>query len=493
MSLWDRLGAVEGGTSELGQLLEEHEDAEALDLSDYADDPVGFITDVLGEEPWSRQEEVAEAVRDEPLVTLRSCNGSGKDWLAARLALWWVYARGGLVVLTGPTEAQVSEILMRKEVAEAFRRGRDLPGSLHVHALRPEAGGEAGIIAKTATEVSGLTGLHDTAVLFCISEAQAEGVEVAFDAAFANAVGEDDRIFAYGNPLHPAGRFFRTFRPSSDWAALRIAASHVPNVRQGETVVPGLITRQGVDRIASEYGEESGYYVARVLAEFPAEDDEGLFKRSWLDAAADKHNAGQLEQEEYDDRTRYVLAVDVARHGSDQTVVAFRRGRVLERFESWQGADTEETADRVRQIARDMGPVSPFDDESAVRRIVVDTVGIGAGVYDKLKAKDDPWRPKEFKGSRSAKKDERFRNRRAEAYWMLRKELEAGEIALPDDEELFEELLAIRWRPDGKGRVMLESKRDMTSRLGRSPDKADATAMAWGRGTRPLVQEIIQW
>jgi hypothetical protein len=493
-SLWERLRSAEREAGELGELLEQHEGAGELDLSSYPDDPVGFIRDVIGDQPWSRQEDVAEAVRDEPLVTVRSANGTGKDWLAARLALWWVYARNGLVVLTGPTEAQVSEILMRKEVASAFRRARDLPGSLHVHALRPEAGGRAGILAKTATEVSGLTGLHDRAVLFCISEAQADGVEVAFDAAFANAVGEEDRILAYGNPLSPAGPFYRSHLPTSDWRKIRIPASDVPNVREGETVVPGLMTRQGVDRIAAEYGEESGYYTARILADFPEEADEGMFRREWLDAAAELYNTRKLQQENYESREQAVLAVDVARRGADQTVVAIRRGDVLERFETWRNADTEETANRVNRMAVDMGPVAPMKpDTPDVRKIVVDAVGIGAGVFDKLDATPSSWSVKEHKGSRKAKDEERFRNRRAEAFWALRKKLERGELALPDDEELFEELLAIRWRADGQDRVQMESKRDMKSRLGRSPDRADALAMAFGRGGRSRVTRTLTW
>ena len=82
--------------------------------SRYANNPVGFMRNVLHSDPWERQVEIAEAVRDHPLVSVRSCNAAGKDWLAARLAIWWVYARRGLVFLTGPTASQVEEILMRR-------------------------------------------------------------------------------------------------------------------------------------------------------------------------------------------------------------------------------------------------------------------------------------------------------------------------------------------------------------------------------------------
>lgn len=133
---------------DLGDLLAKREVGSARDFSTYRDDPVGFIREVLRAKPWPRQEEIALALRDSSQVTVRSCHAAGKDWLAARLALWWAYARKGLVVLTGPTGAQVEEILMRREVHSAFRAG-GLPGELHVRALRPGGSGEAGILART--------------------------------------------------------------------------------------------------------------------------------------------------------------------------------------------------------------------------------------------------------------------------------------------------------------------------------------------------------
>ncbi len=73
---------------ELGELLERHGRGRSLEeFAAYADRPVAFIREVLGGEPWSRQVEIAESVRDSPLVVVRSANAVGKDWIAARLAL----------------------------------------------------------------------------------------------------------------------------------------------------------------------------------------------------------------------------------------------------------------------------------------------------------------------------------------------------------------------------------------------------------------------
>lgn len=192
---------------EYGELLQDGEPARDLDRwSRWEDDPVGFITDVLREDPWSAQRETAESVRDRRKTVVVGCNALGKDWTCARLALWWAYSVGGLAVLTGPTERQVSEVLMRKEVGRAKRSG-NLPGELYTGALRIR-GEEASILAKTASGVSDLTGFHGRRVLGVITEAQ--GVDdFAWEALQACATGPEDRLLAVGNPLEPQGKFYK--------------------------------------------------------------------------------------------------------------------------------------------------------------------------------------------------------------------------------------------------------------------------------------------
>src|SRR3954471_8603879 len=73
---------------------------EAPRFAPYAADPVAFARDVLGQTPWSRQAEIMRAVAVEPQTTVRSSHGVGKTWVAATLALWWVYTRRPSLVLT---------------------------------------------------------------------------------------------------------------------------------------------------------------------------------------------------------------------------------------------------------------------------------------------------------------------------------------------------------------------------------------------------------
>jgi len=55
---------------------------------------------------------------------------------------------------------------------------------------------------------------------------------------------------------------------------------------------------------------------------------------------------------------------------------------------------------------------------------------------------------------------------------------------------VFDELLALRWRPTPEGRIRIEAKEELRARLGRSPDRADAVCMAFGYEARYVPRNI---
>jgi hypothetical protein len=58
-------------------------------------------------------------------------------------------------------------------------------------------------------------------------------------------------------------------------------------------------------------------------------------------------------------------------------------------------------------------------------------------------------------------------------WWQLRLDLQNSEIALPDDEELFADILTPQWTTKN-GKIIIEPKEEIRKRLGRSPNKGDA-------------------
>jgi hypothetical protein len=340
--------------AEVGELVETHNRSASLEsFSRYADDPVGFLRDVLRCEPWSRQCEIALAVRDTRQVVVRSANSVGKDWLGARLALWWAIARGGLVILTGPTERQVRHVLF-KELSRTFRGNRALPGQLFQLALR--VGDEDRVIGFTSDSSDRLTGFHDANVLIVLTEAQGIAPD-AFETSQACATSESSRLLVLGNPLRPTGEFYRISR-ASNWRAIKIPASEHPNVVEGREVIPGAVTLEWCENIEAEYGRESSQYRARVEAEFP--DDSGidaLVQRSWLDRAVERWHGGPFAwgPTAAGEPPRPHIVADIGRQGADPTCVGIIAGRVVRSLERWREPDLMRTAVRLDERAVKVG------------------------------------------------------------------------------------------------------------------------------------------
>jgi phage terminase large subunit len=480
------LRAFEGG---VGELLARHEQAQSVtDYSRYADDPAGFIRNVLHGEPWSRQVEMAERLRDKPAdktgVLVVTCNGIGKDWMTARMALWWCMARRGFVILTGPTERQVKHILMR-EVRRAFARAPKLPGELFSLALHVDD--DCGILAFTSDNADKLTGFHHPRLAIFITEGQ--GVEEeAYEAARRCCTGAENRLFVYGNPNSP-NTPFHSAATFGTWDVMTVSAAEHPNVVSGREEIQGAVTREWIAQQAREYGSSSAVYLSSVLARFPEDAVDGLFRRQWLLDAFARHESNALELESW--RHRVTLGADVARSlGGDQTVVAVCRGPVVERLVSWRSPDLTVTEEKVVALAKeytwDVAQIgTKFADLAGPPRIVVDSVGVGGGPTDRLKRLGYPVTA--FNGAHRSPHPDRHLNMRSSAYWGVRELLQKGLIALPRSTELLDEAAATEYQLTAKGLVQIVSKDTIRSTLGgKSPDSLDAIVLGLAHSTGAL-------
>lgn len=282
---------------EVEQAIEEHGRGRPLDeFAKYqgGDGKLAFFREVLGFEPWWRQEEVARAVEEHRRVVVRGAHSVGKERMAGAEALYGAFVKRQLVLLLSATERQVLGQTMR-EVGGLFRGNPDLRGQLFSSSLRID--GEDRIVAFAAGHaVDALTGWHDPhGVLVIVSEGQGELLEErAYDAALANASDDLSRVLIMGNPVRPAGRFFEASR-SAHWHSIRIPVTDHPNIAQGRMVIPGGPAPSWPVEMAAEWGADSPIYRARVLAEFPTESAEALVKLEWLEAAAARHREAMAD------------------------------------------------------------------------------------------------------------------------------------------------------------------------------------------------------
>jgi hypothetical protein len=109
-------------------------------------------------------------------------------------------------------------------------------------------------------------------------------------------------------------------------------------------------------------------------------------------------------------------------------------------------------------------------------RVTLDDCGLGGGCTDRLR--ELGVNVTAFNGAHRASKPERYANKRAESYFLLRERMMYGRCAIPDDPKLIEELLATCYTTDPKGRILVEGKDILRSKLRRSPDRADVCSMS---------------
>jgi phage terminase large subunit len=122
-----------------------------------------------------------------------------------------------------------------------------------------------------------------------------------------------------------------------------------------------------------------------------------------------------------------------------------------------------------------VGRVIDIIEEFRPALVVIDEGGLGAGVVDRLKEQRYKIRGVNF-GSRS-NRPIMFGNKRAEMWHAMREWLKTASI--PNDRFLKSDLTGPMMKPDSKGTIFLESKKDMKARGLASPDAADAIAVTF--------------
>lgn len=186
-----------------------------------------------------------------------------------------------------------------------------------------------------------------------------------------------------------------------------------------------------------------------------------------------------------------ILGVDPARGGGDKTALVDRQGRVM-------GANVCKRIDSndLMAIAGEIVRMVPDLKGKGLKKIVIDTTGLGAGLYDRLREQlGDLILGVNF-GAR-AHLDKKYRNRRAEIWDLMREWFEdpAG-VQVPDNDEFQGDVCApVRGKGatafDSSGRLVLESKDHIRERLGFSPDYGDAGALTFAVDYGSLVQ--VDW
>jgi len=435
-------------------------------LKQCKDDPVFFAKKVLGVEPWAKQREIMESVRDNPNTIVVSANAQGKSWVSAAIVLWFLSTRRDALVLTSaPTWRQVISVLWA-EITKMYHSSR-FPIGGDITTGKIQLGPKWYALGLPSSEEVRFQGYHSEDILIVFDEAAGISPEI-FTAAAGNLTSGNSRILLIGNPTSPTGMFYE-YSKNPNWHKITLSALASPGYSQPEKY-PYLASKKWCDERAEEWGKSSPMYVARVLGEFPTESDDTLFPLSWLDAAVKRY----MEKSGKDllISEHVYIGVDIARMGGDKTVCASYQPNKILPLKKQQGKDLFMVKHLVTQEAMSAA--------TKLMQITMDATGLGGGPCGDLRQMGYP--VLEINFAQKAGNKRFFRRLKDEIMWNLREVLRAGEIALPPDDELISQLSSIKYKMDqATGVIEVEPKEEMKARGLKSPDCAWAVALAvWG-------------
>jgi hypothetical protein len=424
----------------------------------YVHAPALFVEEVLGVKPLPYQAEFLEAIASgERKISVRSGHGTGKSTAASWAMLWYFLMHyPNKVVVTAPTSSQLFDALF----AEMKRWINELPthlqSVLNVKSDRVEhtsAPSEMFISARTsrAETPEALAGVHSEHVMLVVDEAS--GVpEKVFEAAAGSMSGHNATTIMLSNPTRSSGTFYESqTRMASSWWTRRWSCVDSP-----------LVSDEFVDEMRMRYGEESNAFRIRVLGEFPLADDDTIIPFHLAEAA--QHRDVQVSEE-----TSIVWGLDVARFGTDATALCKRQGPIVTELRSWRGLDLMQTVGRV------VAEYEALPDSRKPSEILVDSIGVGSGVVDRLQELELPVRGVNVAEAPSM--GETYLNLRSELWFKTKGWLEDRSCKLPSNDQLIAELTSIRYSFTSSGKMKAESKDEMRKRGLQSPDLADALCL----------------
>lgn len=455
---------------------------------------------------WKRANGVAmnpieQSNADKWGVSVASGHGIGKDFSLAIILLWLLVVwsapeNPATALVTGPNFSTLKSVLW-KEFRRHIRQSRLLGGQEGwlsnlfeiqsdkvIHRLLK---GESFIEARTASvtgsaeeQGEALAGRHEKYMLLAVDEASGvpDGVFRPIEGAMTGAVNFGILI---GNMTRNSGYFYETQNKFKRfWACQRFSTedSNLDSIT-GDRGCESL-----VKKYEDKYGRDSNAFRVRIQGLAPTAEEDVLIPWEWVQRAV-----GRSLHVATDDP--FVFGVDVAWLGKDRSTICKRRGGKVEGIQEFRGVDPMQL---VGWVVRNYSEEK--EKGEAPQAIFVDTIGMGAGVYTRLREQGYP--AVSVVVSETANDKAQFGNKRNELWHTLRKQFQDGTISIPDDQDLIDELASMKVHPPDSSGVMRVFSKAEWRRAGiggenNSPDKADALCLTYAQGGMYKASEGGGW
>lgn len=399
-------------------------------------------------------------------LAVSSGRGIGKSALVSWLTIWMLTTRiGSTTIVSANSEAQLRSVTWA-EITKWL--------SMAIHSHWFEVSATRVLPAKWIAELverdlkmgtrywgvegrlwsaenpDAYAGVHNFAGVMLVFD-EASGIDDSIWSVAAGFFTENtpNRFWlCFSNPRRNSGYFYECFNSKRDFWRNKIVDAR--SVEGTDKAV--------YQQIIDEYGPDSSAAHVEVYGQFPNASDDQFIGNSLVDEAMERPAVA-------DQSAPIVVGVDPARFGADATVIAIRQGRDILAIKRYRGDDTMEVVGRVIDVIEEFKPAL----------VVIDEGGLGAGVVDRLKEQRYKVRGVNF-GNKSTK-PMMYGNKRAEMWGAMKDWLK--DASIPKDRYLKSDLIGPMMKPDSKGTIFLESKKDMKSRGLASPDAADAIAITF--------------
>lgn len=312
---------------------------------------------------------------------------------------------------------------------------------------------------------------HGKRIILVFDEAS-EIADIIWEVAEGAMTDANTQIIwcAFGNPTRNSGRFRACF-PGGDFA-------HRWKTRAIDSRDVRISNKKILQAWVDDYGEDHDFVRVRVRGMFPRTDTVSFISLEDVLDAQGRYPEGQ-------EHLPVIGGLDVARYGADNSVLCPRQGRDAKTRE-WPRINGANTV----QLARWAFEWYMRFNLSA---LVVDTGGVGGGVYDQLELMEINVYAVDFSNSPDNDTQERYLNKRSEMYGRARTWIKKGGC-LPADRSdaegkgLSMQLTAPTFTFAQDVKIQLESKKDIRRRLNISPDDADALAITFAY---PYLEEAF--
>jgi hypothetical protein len=329
-------------------------------------------------------------------------------------------------------------------------------------------------LSKTATafavasnDYNKIEGAHARDRVFCEfdeSKAVPENTFNSMEGAFAMTT--EPLALAMSTPGPKIGRFYDICTHAEGYEEW-----YVIHVSMEDAIKAGRMDPDWARKRARQWGEDSAIYRNHVLGEFAADSARTVIPIHHVELAQARWDYIMKEGQV---GSITAIGVDVARGGEDVTAVALAAGSTIVDIITWDFDDTMKIVDGL----------IPMMNANPLARAVIDVIGVGAGVYDRLSQLFGD-RVVAFNVSEKTSTADRsgqltFKNKRSWSWWKMRELLDPGYgsvVALPPDDGLVGELTTPKYE-DERGVMVVESKESIRSLLSRSTNKADAVINA---------------